>query len=78
MTGNRNRDIEDALQALAERVGASVEFERLPRGRHTRARFYFNGQSRFNVLSNTPSDWNARHAVIGEAKRTLRRLGAAV
>ena len=75
---NRTRDIEHALCELVERVGASVEFERLGKGRHTKARFHFNGHSRFNVLSNTPSDRNARHAVIGEAKRTLRRLGASV
>jgi hypothetical protein len=76
MPCNRNREIDDALARLAEQAGALVEFKCRGKGRHRRVYFMFNGQSRFNVLPNTPSSGGVLHQAVGQAKRTLRGLGA--
>jgi hypothetical protein len=73
----RNREIDDALRNLAEEVGAAVTFE--PRcGCHRRVRFTYNGKSRFDVLSNSPSSGGVLHAARRQAKRTLRSMGAPI
>jgi hypothetical protein len=72
----RNREIDDALRELAERVGAHVEFIANSKGGHRRAVFTYNGKSRFDVLSTTPSHGGVLTAATQQAKRTLRSLGA--
>jgi hypothetical protein len=77
-TGQRNREIEDALRDLADSVNAQVEFIPNSRGGHRRAVFTYCGQSRFDVLSTTPKHGGVLNATMRQAKRTLRSLGAAL
>jgi hypothetical protein len=72
---NRNREIDEALTKLAEEVGAHVRFEHC-RGHHRRAIFTYQGRSRFDTLTGTPSSGGIVHAARRQAKRTLRSLGA--
>jgi hypothetical protein len=74
-TSIRNREIDYALRNLAEEVGAAVTFEP---GCHRRVRFTYNGQSRFDVLSNSPSSCGVLHAARRQARRTLRSMGAPI
>jgi hypothetical protein len=74
-TSTRNREIDDALRKIAEEVGAAIVFE-TRRGCHRRVRFTYNGKSRFDVLSNTPSSSGVIHSARRQAKRTLRSMGA--
>ena len=76
-TSIRNREIDDALRSLAMQAGAAVEFEP-PAGRHRRGRFTYNGKSRFDVLSNSPSSGGVIQAARRQARRTLRSMGARV
>jgi hypothetical protein len=78
MACNRNREIDDALVRLAEQAGARVEFECRDKGAHRRVYFTYKGQSRFDVLSNTPSSGGVIHNAVAQAKRTLRSLGASL
>jgi len=72
----RNREIDDALRKLADEVGAHVAFIDGCKGAHRRAVFTYNGRSRFDTLSGTPSSGGVLHAARRQAKRTLRSLGA--
>lgn len=76
MACNRNREIDDALVRLAEQAGALIKFECQGKGSHRRVYFTFNGQSRFDVLSKTPSSGGVLHKAVSQARRTLRSLGA--
>lgn len=78
MACNRNREIDDALRELADKVGARVEFVANTHGGHRRAVFTYNGRSRFVVLSSTPKHGGVLNAATQQAKRTLRSLGAAL
>jgi hypothetical protein len=74
----RNKEIDDALRKLADEVGASVEFQNTGRGHHRRAVFSYNGRSRFDTLTGSPSNGAVLHAARRQAKRTLRSLGASL
>jgi hypothetical protein len=78
MACNRTREINDALARLAEQTGALVRFECRGKGSHRRVYFTLNGQTRFNVLSSTPSNGAVLLNVVSQAKRTLRSLGASL
>jgi hypothetical protein len=71
-------EIDNALRDLADTAGATVRFIVPGKGRHRRAVFTYNGRSRFDVLSSTPAHHGALNHAIGQAKRTLRSLGAAL
>jgi hypothetical protein len=76
MACNRNREIDGALAGLAEQAGALVRFECQGKGSHRRVYFVLNGQTRFNVLPRSPGSPGVLHQAAGQAKRTLRSLGA--
>jgi hypothetical protein len=78
MACNRNREIDEALVRLADQAGALVKIECQGKGSHRRVYFTYNGRSRFDVLSNTPSSVGVVHAALAQAKRTLRSLGASL
>jgi hypothetical protein len=59
-----------------DRVGAKVTIER--NSRHPRAVLHYGGRSQFIVLNGSPSDGRAHRSAALDARRTLRRLGAAI
>jgi hypothetical protein len=75
----RSKEIDASLRALALQAGAQVEFEPKTRGPHRRVYFTYQGRSSFNVLSTTPGNgFVMKQAVLSQARRTLRALGAHV
>jgi hypothetical protein len=75
MARSRTRETDEAIQRLADQAGALVTFETNSRGGHRRVYLKYNGQSRFNVLSGTPGR-DGFNAAVGQAKKTLRSMGA--
>jgi hypothetical protein len=73
---SRRSEVEDAVRAEADRVGAEVTIEHS--GRHPRAVLHYGGRRQFIVLSCSPSDGRAPRSAAQDARRTLRRLGAAI
>jgi hypothetical protein len=73
---SRRREMEDAVRAVAARVGAEVTIERSRR--HPRAVLHYGGRSQFIVLSCSPSDARAYRSAAQDGCRTLRKLGAAI
>jgi hypothetical protein len=76
MAHNRTREIDEALIDLAARAGAQIEFEPNTKGGHRRVYFALNGRTQFNVLTGTPSSGGCLNAVIRQARRTLKDMGA--
>jgi len=82
---SRSRDRRRAPGDHPRRQGAQIEFE-TPRGTHRRAIYTFNGRSRFDVISTSPSSGGVlkavrRHACTispgGWFARSARRPGSA-
>jgi hypothetical protein len=75
---NRRVEVQEAVRAMADSLGATVVFE-LPRnGGHIKAVLTYGGRSRFIFLSGTPSDGRAYKVAAHDARRVLRGMGAAL
>jgi hypothetical protein len=71
----RCREIDDALRRIADEAGAAIEFvEPIGKG-HRRVVYTYNGATRFDVLSGTPSSGGVLHVIMRQARRTLRSMG---
>ena len=73
---NRVREVDEALREITLAAGAQIVFEDGHRG-HRRAVYTYNGRSRFDVISNSPSG-RSLWPVLRQAKRTLRSMGASI
>lgn len=70
-------DYESAIRSeVAAWPGVTVEFGR--RSKHREVRFTFNGESRFHVFPDTPSDnYRGVRAKITDVRHLLKAMGAA-
>jgi hypothetical protein len=64
---NRIRDIDEALREISAAAGAGITIETTRK--HRRAVYTFNGRSRFDVLSGSPTK------IIGAMLKTVSRPG---
>jgi hypothetical protein len=75
MSTNRMRDIDEALREISAAAGAQITFETTRK--HRCAVYTFNGRSRFDVLSASPSSGSI-YPALRQARRTLRSMGALI
>jgi hypothetical protein len=72
---NRLRDIDEALREISAAAGAHITIETTRK--HRRAVYTFNGRSRFDILSGSPSAGSI-YPALRQARRTLRSMGALI